>query len=73
MPRYEYECPKCNAVVEVQCPIAERDSQVLACPANCTETVQNEFSGDDTEIGVRMKRRVSAPSGSFPGASSWRS
>ena len=67
MPRYEYECPKCNAVCEVSCPIAERDAQVLACPANCVETGER-----GTPVPVIMTRRPTAPSPSFPGAASWR-
>ena len=31
MPRYDYECPKCETVEERICAIAERNSQMCAC------------------------------------------
>lgn len=42
MPRYDYKCPECRHVVEVSCPIEERDWPVVC--TECEEYMVRQFS-----------------------------
>ena len=58
MPIYTYRCPRCDVTKDEVRKYAERDAEPLP---ECVECHQP------------MQRAPTAPSGTFPGAASWRS
>lgn len=63
MPLYVYRCPRCGKVEELQRKIADMDA-----PVYCTGACDN----GTRSTPQYLDRVPTAPSGSFPGADSWR-